>query len=226
MNMIRQNRTALAGLLTVMAMTVGISSCDNIETYAEQKEYEHDCINSFIYGNCRLNKRPINVISEETFKAQGETTDTARNEYVLFNSSGIYMQIVDKGCGEKIKKGESADVICRYFEYNINGDSLQSFNTGAARNSITCDKMTVMNTSGTFTATFTGEKGTMAITYGSTSVPLGWLTPLSYVNVGRPADSDDKIAHVRIIVPHDQGTTYASTKVYACFYDITYQRGI
>ena len=124
------NKT-LYTLLTIMLGITLFTSCNNEETYAEQKERERGYINNFINGNCNINRRAIRVISESDFKAQGETTDTAKNEYVLFNSTGVYMQIVEKGTGELFKKldnGESADVLCRYTEYNINGDSLQSTN--------------------------------------------------------------------------------------------------
>lgn len=216
-------------LYTLLALMLGItffSSCNSEETYAEQKERERGYINNFINGNCNINRRAIKVISETDFKAQGETTDTAKNEFVLFSSTGVYMQIVEKGTGQLFKKledGESADVLCRYAEYNINGDSLQTTNDNSFQNSTLCEKMTVRNTSGTFTASFI--YGRMANIYGTTSVPKGWLIPLTYINLGRLASDDDRLARVRIIVPHDQGQSYASRSVYACYYDITYQRG-
>lgn len=218
-------------LYTVIATFFGITllcSCNSEETYAEQKEREYNYINEFIYGNCKINKRPIKVISESDFNAQGEVTDTAQNEFVLFSSNGIYMQIVEKGTGENFKKlesGESADIICRYKEYNINGDSLQTVNDGSVTYAVTCDIMTVRNTSGTFSASFINN-GLMVRTYGTTSVPSGWLIPLSYIKLGREATADDRIAKVRIIVPHDQGHAYASSGVYACYYEISYQKGI
>ena len=88
------NKT-LYTLLTIMLGITLFTSCNNEETYAEQKERERGYINNFINGNCNINRRAIRVISESDFKAQGETTDTAKNEYVLFNSTGVYMQIVE-----------------------------------------------------------------------------------------------------------------------------------
>lgn len=211
--------------ITIIACLAFIS-CQDEQTYAEQKEYENACINNFLYGNCRINTRAIKVISEGDFKAKGETTDTTNNEFVLFASSGIYMQIIEKGTGQNFKKledGESADVICRYAEYNINGDSLQSLNDGTFVTSLGCDIMTVRNTSGTFSASF--KEGYMSKIYSTTSVPTAWLTPLSYIKLGRLASNDDKLAHVRIIAPHNQGQVHATSNVYACYYDITYQRG-
>ena len=136
------------------------------------------------------------------------------------------MQIVEKGTGELFKKlanGESADVLCRYTEYNINGDSLQSTNDNSFSTSTMCEKMTVRNTSGTFTASFV--YGYMPNIYGTLSVPAGWLIPLRYINLGRLASDEDRLAHVKIIVPHNQGQPSATNNVYACFYDIVYQRG-
>ena len=64
----------------------------------------------------------------------------------------------------------------------------------------------------------------MSYTHSSTSVPAGWLVPLTYVNIGRPVEDDDEIAKVRLIVPHSQGTVDASSSVFPCYYEITYER--
>lgn len=211
-------------LFAVVAISA-TTSCNDTQTYAEQKEYERGCINNFINGNCKINKRPVKVISEEEFKAKGEVTDTSTNEYVLFASTGIYMQIVNKGCGEILKNGESCDVLCRFTEYNINGDSLTLSNEGRFAYAATYDKMMVRRTSGTISASF-DTSGLLAQATGSTAVPTGWLTPLSYVKLGRPTNADESVAHVKIVVPHDKGHAYATSKVYACFYDITFQKGL
>ena len=207
----------LCTLYTLMMILVALTSCSETETYAEQKEREESAISNYI------TKNHINAISEEQFKAQGDSTSVEKNEYVFFKSTGIYMQIVDKGCGEILKPNESADVLCRFQEFNINSDSLQLTNTGNVIYATTLDKMTVRNTSGTFTATFVS--GLMYMAYGSTSVPAGWLVPLTYIRLGRPQNADDKVARVKIIVPHDKGHLYATNNVYACHYEITYIRG-
>ena len=208
-----------APLCLFALILLGITtSCNDTETYAEQKKYENSRINDYIA------KHHINSISEEQFHSQGDSTSVAKNEYVLFANSGIYMQIVEKGCGQKLKNGESGDVLCRYTEWNINGDSLQTYNDSTFVRTLSYDKFTVRNTSGSFTATFVN--GVMPNTYGCTQVPTGWLVPLTFINVGRPQSEKDKIAHVKIIVPHNQGQAYATSNVYACFYDITYERGL
>ena len=81
--------------------------------------------------------------------------------------------------------------------------------------------MTVTRTGATYTASFTS--GVMYSSYGA-SVPAGWLVPLQFIYLGRQSTADDEIARVRIIVPHSQGHSYASSSVYPCYYDITYQR--
>ena len=84
------------------------------------------------------------------------------------------------------------------------------------------DKMYVTRNGTTITAIF--ESGMMQNYHSSTSVPGGWLIPLNYINVGRPEKEGDEIAKVRLIVPHSQGTADASSTVYPCYYEISYER--
>ena len=134
------------------------------------------------------------------------------------------MQIIRKGCGEKLKDGETATVLSRFTEYNILGDSLQLTNDVLYYSSIV-DKMTVKNTSGTFTGSFISGSSLMYSAYSSASVPAGWLIPLAYVNLGRPSKEGDEIAKVKLIVPHTEGQYYATQNVYPCYYVLTYERG-
>ncbi|MDO4171620.1 MAG: DUF4827 domain-containing protein [Prevotellaceae bacterium] len=203
-------------ICSIMLAMMSLVSCSETETYAEQKEREESSISRYIV------KYGINAISEDQFRAQGETTSVEKNEYVFFKSTGIYMQIINKGCGEKLKNNESAEVLCRFKEYNINGDSLQLTNSDSFYTATAVDKMAVRNTSGTFSASFI--YGIMLNQYRSAQVPAGWLVPLTYINIGRPKSADEEIAHVKIIVPHDKGQAYATTNVYACEYDIHYMR--
>ena len=170
-----------------------------------------------------ISRNGIKVISESEFLANDTTTNVELNEYVLFEQTGVYMQIIDRGCGQVLKNGETARVLVRYTERNVLGDSLQmSNNTFATHHSL--DKFGVTNNSGTFYASFESG-GTLQSAYGSASVPAGWLVPLTYIRLGRPVTADDRIARVKIIVPHDQGHSYASSGVYPCLYDITYMIG-
>ena len=211
------------------------ASCSNGETYAEQKEKEYKAIQSFLKrdivvrdedGNVVCNVGKIEPISEEQFLAQDSTTNLEKNEYVLFSNSGVYMQIVRKGTGEKLEKGKTARIICRFLEFNILGDSIQ------LRNDVNFwhpspDIMKVSNNYGSFTANFDTEingGGAMYNIYGSTSVPSGWLIPFSYIRIGRQNSEDEGIAKVRLIVPHSEGQTSATSNVYPCFYEITFQK--
>lgn len=206
---------ALPLLLAVMF----IASCNDTETYAEQKEKERDAINRYIVDSA------VTVISEAKFKEQDYTTDLSKNEFVLFESNGVYLQIIRKGSGEKIKKGETTTVLCRFTERNIITDSLQLSNNIPYMASIV-DKMIVTRNSDSYTASFISGQSWLCQAYGNgtTSVPSGWLAPLPYINIGR-SESGNDIAKVRIIVPHTQGHAYASSSVYPCLYDLTYQRG-
>ena len=211
------------------------ASCSNGETYAEQKEKEYKAIQSFLKrdivvrdedGNVVCNVGKIEPISEEQFLAQDSTTNLEKNEYVLFSNSGVYMQIVRKGTGEKLEKGKTARIICRFLEFNILGDSIQ------LRNDVNFwhpspDIMKVSNNYGSFTANFDTEingGGALYNIYGSTSVPSGWLIPFSYIRIGRQNSEDEGIAKVRLIVPHSEGQTSATSNVYPCFYEITFQK--
>lgn len=213
--------------LVALCCALLLTSCDSYETYADMKAKERSAINDFI------SKQHINVISEATFNEQGQTTDTARNEYVLLNRTGVYMQIVRKGCGEKLEENKAVTILCRFLERNIMTDStlvcndhpfyIYNKSTGQTIDaSEYLDKMSVKRTGTTITASYI--EGMMYSYHGSSSVPSGWLVPLNYVNVGRPESDDDEVSFVRLIVPHSQGTSDASSSVYPCYYEITYQR--
>ncbi len=210
-------------LLLLLCGILVFSSCKNGETYSDLKEAERDAINRYI------SKNGIKVISQTQFTSQGETTDLDKNEYVYLDKSGVYMQIVRKGCGELIEDGESLEILTRFSEYNIKEDKL------LVRNDIPFyvvvnntrydyasapDKMTVERIGSSFSASFVS--GALSSFHGSAAVPSGWLVPLSYVNVGRWYEGE--IAKVRLIVPHSQGTVDASSSVYPCYYEITYER--
>lgn len=217
-------------LMAVLAAGCMLQSCSDEETYAEQKERERDIIASFLRRDVKI-KGPegetiidvgrIRVISENQFEQQGCVTDVEKNEYVLFGNNGVYMQIVREGTGDKLASGETKRLICRYVEFNMMGDSVQTTNnvpywlTGP-------DYMNVTNTSGTFKGTF-NTSGAMYTYYNTTAVPSAWLIPLTYVKIGRQTTAEEGIAKVRLIVPHSQGQTDATRKVYPCFYELTYE---
>lgn len=194
-----------------------VSSCDDTETYAEQRDRENSAISQF------LRDSSITVIDEDQFREQDYTTNLENNEFVLMQNSGVYMQIVREGHGSPIENGETTTVLCRFTERNLLTDSIQLSNEALAFASIP-EKMSVTNTNGTFSASFDQTSSLMYTFYGSTSVPSGWLVPFSYINLSRHT-ADDAIAKVKLIVPSTQGHQYASSGVYPCYYSITYERG-
>lgn len=228
------------------AALFSMAACDDQETYADQRNRERDSINAF------LRNENIKVITEQQFKERIEarktnpnlpltSTTPDNNEYVLFESNGVYMQVIEPGCGDYIQQGETTDVLVRFYEYNLNTlariDSVNYTNLTLTNNisyySPHVDKMAVTNTSGTFTGVFDVSTSLFAQTYNSSSystsvsgtVPSGWLVPFSWVKIGRGNGEGEKIAHVRLLVPHTYGSNAAATNVYACLYDMTLQRG-
>ncbi|MCI7378849.1 MAG: DUF4827 domain-containing protein [Bacteroidales bacterium] len=221
-------------LLLLFVFAAGLfCSCDDEETYADRREKENQQIQNFLNTGVSLADGNsdtysinvpggINVISESDFAAKGYTTDVERNEYVLFNSSGVYMQILRKGPGKPLAEGETATVLVRYTEYDISSAYVRSTNVLNAY-AVMPDVMTCSNSYGTIQASFLS--GVMKNTYDTSTVPAGWLIPLKYINLGRQESEDEEVARVRVIVPSTQGQINASANVYACFYDISYTRG-
>ena len=205
----------LAYILILLAVV--LTSCNDYETYGDKKEKERNAIAKFIADSS------FTVITEEEFVKNGYKTDLERREFVKLDKSGVYMQIIRQGCGDNVKENETLTIDCRYTEYDIINDSTMTQNVTVDFSSLP-DRMTVTNSSGTFTATFIS--GCMASIYGSTSVPAGWIVPLTYIKVGRPQTADETCSKVRLIVPHTQGHVYASSNVMPYFYTITYQREI
>ena len=102
-------------LLLLAGAGWGLQGCDDGETYAEQREKERDAISAFLNrdvvirtsdGEELIHVGKINTISEGTFYAQDSTTNLERNEYVVSENTGVDMQIVRKGVGEKLKSGQ------------------------------------------------------------------------------------------------------------------------
>ena len=97
---------------------VCLTACEKYETYADMKAKEQDAISRFI------SKQGIQVIDEATFFAQGQTTDITENQYVKFERNGVYMQIVRKGCGDKLEEDKYVVLLCRFMEQNLLTDSV------------------------------------------------------------------------------------------------------
>ena len=209
-------------LIQFLFLILGITAlvaCNDDVTYADQVKRERSAINAYIADSA------VSVISEDEFRNNNYTTDVSKNEFVLFQSSGLYLQIIRKGTGSHIATGETARVLCRFTERNLLTDSIQLSNTISPYCYRWVETMTVTNNSGTFSGSFDSNSSLMSMFYGSTTIPSGWLAVLPYINFARYADENSEIAKVRIIVPHDLGQTYAMQNVYPCLYDITFERG-
>lgn len=218
-------------LLVLAAITASISmftftSCDNGETYADQKEKEKKSIRKFLQENPFGG--PIKVISEAQFYAQDSLTDVEKNEYVLFNENGIYMQIINKGGGRSLAdmakdmpdSTTTKTILCRFLEYDIqNADT--TYQNKITYESIV-DKMicTYSAYGKSYTASFTD--GIMKSFYGTTVVPDGWLKPLDFIRLSKDTG---KVAKVRLIVPHSAGNKHAIDYVLPFYYEIDYQLG-
>lgn len=195
-------------LVSVFLLGLIFPACNNGKTYAELKEEERDAINRFI------DKEGIKVISLDQFKAQDSTTNVKENEFVLFSDNGVYMQIIERGNGEELKDGRH-EILARYMETQILESGEQdtlSYNTEYTYP----EDMMVTKSGKNYQGTFTS--GTM--TYYGAAVPSGWLLPMNYLRIGREISGRSKI---RLIVPHGEGTITASSRVYPCYYEITYQ---
>ncbi len=201
-------------LMMVCGLGLAIQSCNDGKTYAELKEEERDAIQRFI----ELNE--IKVIDEEQFEAQDSTTNVSANEYVLFDESGIYMQVIERGNGEALEDGRH-EMLVRYLEKQIGEDgTTDTLSLNTIPNMFAHpDEFILTKQENSLSASFAAN-GAMYQAHSSTYVPSGWLLPLNYLRVGREISGRSKI---KLILPHSQGTATASGQVFPCYYEITYQ---
>lgn len=198
----------------LILVAVALTSCNDYETYGDKKEKERNAISKFIADSAFV------VISEDQFVKNGYKTDLDHHEFVKLDKSGVYMQIVRGGCGDILADGESTNIVCRFREKDIINDTLQAHNDVTVYAGIP-DIMQIARKGGTYTASFTS--GVMYSVYGA-SVPAGWLVPLPYIKIGRPQSMEEECSKVRLIVPHSQGHSTATSYVKPYYYVITYER--
>jgi hypothetical protein len=204
--------------LAVLFVVASVSfiSCDDEETYAEQKEREARHISNWI------SQHNIEIISvsdflKDTITNNPETgPDKTRNQYVLFPDNGVYMQIVKRGGGSAIEPGETKNMNARFVERYVSSGDTISMNLFQSEPDVFYVKRTGDNYSASFIAGTGGTSSIMARLYGY-SVPNAWLMPFPYIKPGML----DGAAKVRLIVPHNQGTQTAAANVYPTFYEIT-----
>lgn len=200
---------AVLGFVAVSSLF--LSCKDKEETYAEQKEREAKQVRTW------LETHNIDVITvpdflKDTITNNNETgPDSTRNEYVLFEDVGVYMQIVRRGEGRMIESGETRYYNARYVEVYLGTGDTMTMNKYQQEP----DVFYVKRTGGNYSASFTS--GVMASGYG-TSVPNAWIMTMPYI---KPALlNGSSAAKVRIIAPHKQGTQAAASSVYPAFYEI------
>ena len=201
-------------LMMVLGLGLAFQSCNDGKTYAEMKDEEREAIKRFI----ELNE--IKVIDEDQFAAQDSTTNVAANEYVLFEESGVYMQVVQRGNGELLENGRH-EILARYVEERIVLDgSVDTLSLNTIANLYAHpDEFILTKQDNSLSASFS-TNGAMYAAQSSAYVPTGWLLPLNYLKVGREISGRSKI---KLILPHSQGTATASGQVFPCYYEITYQ---
>ena len=199
----------------MMVLGLALHSCNNTKTYAELKEEEREAIKRYIELN------DIKVIDEDQFEAQDSMTNLAANEYVLFDKTGVYMQVLERGNGELLEDGRH-EILVRYIEEQIHTDgSTDTLSLNTVANMYAHpDEFMLTKQDNSLSATFT-TSGAMYQAHSSAYVPSGWLLPLNYLKVGRETSARAK---VKLILPHSEGTSTASSQVIPCCYEITYQK--
>ena len=188
-------------LLFFILLAVGFSfqACDDTKTYAEMLEEEDDAIADFI------NKEGIKVISQTEFDS---VTDVEKNEFVQL-SSGVYMQIVDKGSDNPADTVRENEVILvRFMEYSLLDQDTTLSNLSFP---YLVEEFRYTATSSSIAGIFSQNSSLMYSWYGYTAVPAGWLVPMPFIR---------DMAHVRLIVPSKMGHQAAMQNVYPFYYDI------
>ena len=204
--------------VSLVVASVAFTSCDDEETYAEQKEREAKQINNWI------SQHNIEVISVSDFLKDTITNnpdtgpDKTRNQYVLFPDNGVYMQIVRRGGGSAIEQGSPVYINARFVEVRVSTGETILLNHFQSEPDVFYVKRTGDNYTASFVSGVGGTIGLMPYVYGS-SVPNAWIMPFPYI---KPGLLD--VAKVRLIVPHNQGTQTAAANVYPTFYEITFSK--
>ena len=199
-------------VLGLVAFSSVLTSCkEDEETYAEQKEREAKQVRAW------LDSHNVDVISIQEFLKDTVTDnpitgpDTTRNEYVLFEDNGVYMQIIRRGEGRQISAGETWYLNARYVESYVGSGDTLTMNLFQQDPDVFYVKRTGDTYSGSFLS------GIMTRAYGN-SVPNSWLMTMPFI---KPALYNGSSAKVRIIAPHNQGTQTAAGSVYPALYEIT-----
>lgn len=198
-------------LLGLVAVSSLLFSCkEDEETYADQKEREAKQVRAW------LDTHDVDVITlkeflQDTITNNPETgPDKTRNEYVLFEDNGVYMQIVRRGEGRLLGPDEIWYMNARYVETYVGTGDTMTMNLYQQDP----DVFYVKRTGDNYTASF--SSGIMSLRYGY-SVPSAWLMAMPFI---KPVLLNGQSAKIRLIAPHNQGTQAAASSVYPAFYEI------
>lgn len=204
----------------LLGLGLVVTSCDNTESYGDKRKAERKAISNFV------SQKGITLITPDMFEQNDSVTDTLKNEYVYNSNTEVYFQIRQNGSGQHaslVGNGSRKELLCRYVEVNIETGDTISTNYYSSMP----DVMTVTNTNGQFSGSFTS--GNMLSLYGSATgrsgaVPEGWLAVMPYLKITRRSATDTP-ATVRLIVPSTKGQYDAMSSVYPCYYEITFEGG-
>lgn len=197
--------------ISLLVASAGFISCDDDDTYAEQKEREAKRIRKWI-ENHNIDVISISDFLKDTITNNPDTgPDSTRNEYVLFADNGVYMQIVNRGGGQVMGTDAIWYMNAEFVEVYVGTGDTMTMNHFQHEP----DKFYIKRTGGNYTASFLS--GVMSNVYGNT-VPSAWLMPFPYIKPGMLSSA----SKVRLIVPHNQGTQTAASNVYPTFYEITF----
>lgn len=178
--------------------------------YEQLKEREALQIRQWLSDN-QIDVITLSDFLSDTVTSNSETgPDITRNEYVLFDDSGVYMQIIRRGEGRIIEDGETWYMNSRYVERYIGTGDTMTINLYQQEP----DKFYVKRSGNNYAASFIS--GIMASVYGVT-VPSSWTLIMPYI---KPGYLNSTSARVRLIVPHTQGTQQAAKSVYPTLYEI------
>ena len=130
------------------------------------------------------------------------------------------MQVIERGNGELLEDGRH-EILVRYVEEQIVEDgTVDTLSLNTISNLYAYpDEFILTKEKNSMSASFS-TSGAMSGAHSSAYVPSGWLLPLNYLKVGREISGRSKI---KLILPHSQGTATASSQVFPCYYEITYQ---
>lgn len=179
-------------VLFVVAMGMLTTSCSSSETYADKLKSERKNINAF------LGEKEIELL--DTYPENGVFKE---NQYFRDPDTGVYINVVDSGNGNRAKTDQMAQVYFRFW-----------------------DTATLPVASSTISTSLEDQPGVQPVsfTYGNSNSYInsnqndyfsyiylspGVTVPLKYVGEG---------AVVKLIVPFAQGSTYQNLAYQAMYY--------